>query len=231
MAKNKKQTVVKKSPLSKELLKGLPPSAPPPTPLPITTEPSNSTLPKEIETFWELYYDRIGRRREDREKEEGRAIWNMFSGLDEYMVFTDLGCGTGGLLQYLEVLGATVRGVDFLPSIEKNKLVDNIEIRDIRDSKSYQHQEIVICFDILDYLSEIDILKVLKKLKEDDSKFIVFSPADSFYKVTVTSKNREQWIELFGLAGFFFNTILSNEFDSKVETDRRYYQVYSSRRY
>ncbi len=167
---------------------------------------------------------------ETRRKIEGRnpeLIRDVFQ--PERVV--DMGCGPGALMYLLHELGVEVAGVDFSP---ESKRIAPVEVRDrihigsvfepVFPSDSF---DLVICREVLEHLTTIEVQRAVQNLVRTSSKFIYlttrFHPSPKgLLEITtefevdpthITLLNKEFLRALFVLAGCRTRRDLENRMD------------------
>jgi SAM-dependent methyltransferase len=88
----------------------------------------------------------------------------------------DVGCGPGFLMLFLHELGIDVRGIDFAPAaleLAPPDIRDRIVLGDVVDAHvPEQSSDLVICREVLEHLSALQIRRVVAQLCRASSRFV-----------------------------------------------------------
>ncbi len=105
----------------------------------------------------------------------------------------DAGCGTGGLLKFLGAHGyVNMKGFDLSPfAVEANKRstsfnsIAQLDIKEVSSFYAHDRFDVIICNDVLYFLSEIEFSDVLKSLLQrlnQDGVLMVNLPSYAIFK-------------------------------------------------
>jgi 2-polyprenyl-3-methyl-5-hydroxy-6-metoxy-1,4-benzoquinol methylase len=83
----------------------------------------------------------------------------------------DLGCGRGDTVEYLRKQNYIIDGFDFV------KLDNNMLIADITKPMDLRMYETVICFDVLEHLTDKEIEELFKNIKQ--CMYVIFSVSNT----------------------------------------------------
>ena len=124
----------------------------------------------------------------------------------------DCGCGLGHYMKAFEDCGVEADGFDISEEAIKlcpyNSIKPRIRLGSITGIPYKETYDFVLCYDLLEHLTEEEILAALSELRRVSSKYILFSICFSndinFLKdpTHITSKYREWWEHLLWREGF-----------------------------